>query len=250
MKQVHIRFYAELNRLLPAEKRQREFVCWIGEGTTVKHLIESLGVPHTEVDLIVVNGVSVGFSFQPQDGDHISVYPEFESMDISPIIHLRPKPLRETRFVLDTHLGRLAAYLRMLGFDTLYRNDYKDEELARISCEEKRVLLTRDRGLLKRKMVSHGYYVRETSAHQQAVEVLRRFQLEGQIKPFERCLKCNGLMRQVDKGAIEGKLPANTRKYYDLFYTCNVCGQIYWKGTHYQRMKTLIERIAQEVLSG
>jgi len=193
------------------------------------------------VDLILVNGESADFGYLAQDGDRVSVYPVFESIDITPIVQVRPRPLREPRFILDTHLGRLAAYLRMMGFDTLYRNDYEDEELALISSSKGRILLTRDRGLLKRSMVTHGYCMRETNSRLQLVEVLRRFDLWGAIAPFARCLRCNGLLRPVDKERINDRLPPKTRQYYDEFRICQACGRIYWEGSHVRRMRQLIE---------
>ncbi len=132
MNHAEFRFYAELNDFLPPSKRLVPFSYPFEVSGSVKDMIESLGVPHTEVDLILANGESVGFSYLVRDGDRISVYPVFESIDIAPIVRVRPQPLRDPRFVLDTHLGRLASYLRMLGFDTLYQSDYQDEELLRI----------------------------------------------------------------------------------------------------------------------
>jgi uncharacterized protein with PIN domain len=243
MKQVWCRFYAELGDFLPREKRQVAFRHDFSGRVSVKHLIEALGVPHPEVDLVLVNGQSVGFSYLVQDGDHISVYPVFESIDISPVVRVRPRALRETRFVLDTHLGRLAAYLRMLGFDTVYGNDYADEELARIAADEGRILLTRDRGLLKRSVVTHGYCVRETAPRRRLVEVLRRFDLFDAIRPFSRCIRCNGPLEPVDAEAVADRLPPRTRQYYDEFRICQACGQIYWKGSHYERMQALIESV-------
>jgi len=239
------RFYAELNDFLPQEKRQRTFTHVFELSASVKDMIEALGVPHTEIDLILANGQSVDFSYLVHDGDHISVYPVFESLDITPLVRLRPQPLRETRFVLDVHLGRLATYLRMLGFDTLYRNDYTDAELAHISSSESRILLTRDRGLLKRSIVTHGYCLRTTNPREQLVEVVRRFDLFTSIKPFQRCLRCNGLLQPVDKAAIIDRLQPQTRRHYHEFRRCQTCDHIYWKGSHYERMQRFIERILQ-----
>jgi uncharacterized protein with PIN domain len=254
---ITIRFYAELNHFLPANRRQVDFECTCESGTSIKHLIEALGVPHTEVDLILVtpaaakvvpgaagvDGAPVDFTYQVQDGDRISVYPVFESLDLSPLARLRPQPLREPRFVLDAHLGKLAVFLRMLGFDALYRNDYGDEELARISSQEQRILLTRDRGLLKRSLVTHGYCVRQDDPRQQIVEVLQRFDLYRQVTPFKRCLRCNGLLERVDKDAILDQLQPDTRQYFQEFHRCADCGHIYWKGSHYQRMQQMIESV-------
>src|SRR3989338_9144205 len=116
MSRAHFRFYEELNDFLPPERRKTTFTREFRNRASVKDMIEALGVPHTEVDLILVNGASVDFSYLVQDGDRISVYPMFESFDIRPLVHLRPRPLREPKFVLDTHLGKLAVYLRLLGF--------------------------------------------------------------------------------------------------------------------------------------
>jgi uncharacterized protein with PIN domain len=209
---------------------------------SVKDMIESLGVPHTEVDLILANGESVDFTYLVQEGDRISVYPVFESLDITPVLRVRPQPLRDPRFVLDTHLGRLAVYLRLLGFDSLYRNDFTDDELARICSEEHRILLTRDRGLLKRSQVTHGYCVRTTEPRQQLAEVVQRFDLSDAIAPFQRCLRCNGLLRPVPKEAILDRLPPLTAQYYDDFSQCEACGQVYWPGPHYRRMQELIQQ--------
>lgn len=242
------RFYAELNDFLPAQRRQKTFVAPFELSGSVKDMIESLGVPHTEVDLILANGRSVDFAYLVQDGDRISVYPVFESIDISPVLRVRPEPLREPAFVLDVHLGQLAVYLRMLGFDTLYRNDYADEELARISSREGRILLTRDRGLLKRTIVTHGYCLRTTDPRQQVVEVLRRFDLRSAVSPFRRCLHCNTPLQSVAKAEISHRLDAQTKKYYDHFRICPHCDRIYWRGSHFKRMQTFVESVLQEKL--
>ncbi len=202
MPQVVLRFYAELNDFLPRERRQAPFAHTFAGRRSVKDLIEALGVPHTEVDLILVKGVSVDFSYLPQDGDQISVYPVFEAVDISPLVRLRPRPLREPKFVLDAHLGKLASHLRLMGFDTLYQNDYADETLARVSETEKRLLLTKDRGLLKRRQVTHGYLVRGTDPELQLREVLSRFDLFDAVRPFTRCLNCNGSLVHRLKAAV------------------------------------------------
>jgi uncharacterized protein len=153
------------------------------------------------------------------------------------------RPLREVRFVLDTHLGKLAAYLRMLGLDTAYDRDYTDENLARISLDERRILLTRDRGLLKRNMVVRGYFLRATNPREQLIEVLQRFDLFRSISPFERCMHCNALLRPIAKEMIAERLLPETRQHYEEFRACPKCDRIYWKGSHYQRMQRLIENI-------
>ncbi len=244
--QAHFRFYAELNDFLPQARRQTLFTHPFDGRVSVKDMIESLGAPHTEVDLILVNGESVDFGYHVQDGDRVSVYPIFESFDITPLVRVRPRPLREPRFVLDVHLGRLVSFLRMLGFDALFPENYDDENLARISATEHRTLLTRDRGLLKRKMVTHGYSVRETDPRKQLAEVLRRFDLYGLIAPFSRCVHCNGLLEPVNKADVLDRLLPDTIRYYDEFRRCPACDRIYWKGTHYERMKQVIAEIMAE----
>jgi uncharacterized protein len=235
------RFYAELNDFLPPARRQARFAYPFNLSESVKHAVEALGVPHAEVDLILANGQAVDFGYLLQDADEISVYPMFETLDIAPLTRLRPEPLRQPRFVLDAHLGRLAAYLRLLGIDALYRNDYPDPELARISQEETRILLTRDRGLLKRSQVTRGYCLRSDQPRAQLLEVVRRFDLRRNFQPYRRCLRCNGLLEPVEKQAVLELLPERTRQFYEVFFRCQVCGQVYWKGSHYRHMQALVE---------
>lgn len=242
---VQIRFYEELNDFLPPGQRKISFHHPFKQAGSIKDMIEALGVPHTEIDLILVNGQSVDFDYLVQDGDRISVYPVFESLDITPVIRLRPAALRNTRFVLDTHLGRLAAYLRMFGFDTLYRNDYDDPTLADISANEHRILLTRDRQLLMRKQITHGYFVRETQPKKQLLEILGHFDLYRAQRPFICCMHCNGEIEPVAKEKIVSHLMPRTRAWCNEFRQCKQCRKIYWKGTHYQRMQQLITSINQ-----
>ncbi len=250
MVQLAIRFYAELNDFLPPDRRQVTFSHILKERASIKDVIEALGVPHTEVDLLLVNGESVDFAYLVQDGDRISVYPAFTSLDIAPLVRVRPHAAPEPRFILDTHLGKLAAYLRMLGFDTLYRNDYDDDVLAQLASSQQRILLTRDRGLLKRRVVVHGYHVWETDPERQLIEVLSRFNLFQAIAitPFRRCLHCNGRLEPVAKEAIADRLLPKTRQYYDEFSHCPACGRIYWKGSHHERMQHLIDRVSKHHL--
>jgi len=174
------------------------------------------------------------------------VYPVFESVDISPVLRVRPEPLREVRFVLDAHLGRLSSYLRMMGFDALYNNVYTDEELAGISISERRILLTRDRGLLKRSQITHGYYVRSNDPHLQLAEVLRRFDLFSKVKPFSRCLHCNELLQPVPKDEVEGSLPPKVREQFDQYCICRRCGRVYWEGSHYKNMESFVKQVQEK----
>ena len=238
---VTIRFYAELNDFLSPERRQVAFSHSFFGRPTVKDLIESLGVPHPEVDLILAGGKSVDFAHRVTGGELISVYPVFESFNISDLVKVRPKPLREPCFVLDTHLGKLASYLRMLGFDTLYDNICDDQELAELSAGEKRILLTRDRGLLKRSKVTHGYLVRSEKPREQVEEVLRHFDLIKAIRPFRLCLRCNKVLHEASAAEVEEKVPPRVRDRVKEYKWCSCCGRIYWRGTHYRKMAEFIK---------
>jgi len=245
MAQAELRFYEELNDFLAPALRKIAFSHEFARRASVKDMIESFGVPHTEVDIILVNGHSVNFSYIVQDGDRISVYPVFESLDITPLQRLRPAPLRSPAFVLDSNLGRLARYLRLLGFDCLYQNDFDDETVATIADQEQRIVLTRDRALLQRKIITRGYFVREVRPRPQVKEVLARFDLHRLVDPFSRCIRCNGDLQVVDKQTIEGRLEPKTRQYFDNFRICTACGQIYWQGSHHARSLRLIEELTR-----
>ena len=240
-KKVTLRFYEELNDFLPKDKKKKRFVHNFIDRTSVKDLIESLSVPHTEVDLILVNGISVGFEYIINDAEDISVYPVFESLDISDVQHLRPKPLRNPKFVADVHLGRLTRYLRMMGFDVYYKNNLSDDEIVKISSKERRAILTKDRGILKRNEVTHGYWLRSTKVKEQAIEVLKRFDLKNQINEFSRCIECNQSLNPVPKEKIINELPEKVAYSQDEFYRCQSCNKLFWKGTHYQKMLSFIQ---------
>jgi uncharacterized protein with PIN domain len=243
MHKILVRFYEELNDLLPEEKRKVRFKHNYIDRSSVKDIIESLGVPHTEVDLILVSGKSVGFDYLICDGDDISVYPVFESIDITDVQHLRPKPLRKPRFIADIHLGKLARYLRMFGFDVLYQNNYKDDEIVAVSLKERRAILTKDRGILKRSEVTHGYFVRSKDVIEQLKEIIKRFDLKREIKEFSRCTDCNSVLKPVSKEKILHELPSKVAQYHEEFFTCSSCNKFFWKGTHYHKMKGLIQSI-------
>lgn len=243
IKHTEFRFYEELNDFLSTDRKKRSFMYKYEGAASVKDAIEAIGVPHVETDLIIVDDKSVNFTYRLTGGERVAVYPVFESLDITPIVHLRPKPLRNSRFVLDVHLGALTRRLRMLGFDCLYRNDYEDDEIADISVSEKRIILTRDRGLLKIGKVTHGYWVRSQIPETQVEEILQRFDLYSQIFPFKRCISCNGRLEPAAKTEILDQLEALTKQYYDEFYRCMECAKIFWKGSHYKSMLRRIKKI-------
>jgi uncharacterized protein with PIN domain len=226
-----------LNDFLPARQQKRWMLYRFNGHPGIKDPIEVFGIPHTEVESIVINGRSVGFDYQLQSGDRVAVYPISESPDISPLIKLREKILQRPRFVLDVNLGKLAKFMRLLGFDSLYHNDYQDKEVVNIAAAEQRIVLTRDRRLLYAKRISHGYWLRAVDVENQVDEVLRRFDLYDSIQAFARCLVCNGVLEPVNKADIQDRLEPKTRLYYEVFYQCADCRRIYWEGSHIENMR-------------
>lgn len=243
IKLAYFRFYEELNDFLPEARRYTTIERAFELSASVKDMIEAFGIPHTEIDLIVVNGESEDFSYRVRDGDRVSVYPTFESLDISAVSRLRPEPLRETRFWVDSNLGQLARYLRLLGFDTAYERDGSDAEVAEQSQSEHRVLLTRDVGLLKRRNVSHGYYVRAVDPRDQVIEVLARFQLARAVRPFTRCTLCNSDLVAVDKREVADRVPAGSLARFQEFRICSGCDRVYWEGSHIERASRLVDEV-------
>src|SRR5690242_15089426 len=195
MIRARFRFYAQLNDFLPRHLRQCRFSRAIQSRTSVKDAIEGLGVPHTEVDLILLNGEGSDFGHQLRDGDDVAVYPAFRSIDARPMRRAGSDAPRPVRFAIDVHLGKLASLLRLAGFDAVVLDD--DAELAVTAAREARVVLTRDVGVLKRTIVQHGHYVRHTAPESQLSEILERFELVDQMAPFTRCLRCNTPVNDV-----------------------------------------------------
>ncbi len=247
---VEVRVYAELNDFVPPELRGTSVRRPFRSHQTVKDVIEAFGVPHTEVDLVLVNGEPVGFAHRAAPGDRLAVYPVFETIDIGPVNRLRPRPLRDPRFVVDVHLGRLARLLRLVGFDTSWGNALDDETLAAISETERRILLTSDRGLLKRRRVTHGLFVRPGPAVDQVVEVVCRLDLADRLAPFSRCLRCGGELAAVTKAEVDDRLEPLTRRHVDEFHRCRVCGHVYWRGSHHDQLSRLVDQIRARVGSG
>jgi uncharacterized protein with PIN domain len=224
-------FFGRLNDFLPRDQRNQVISVDFRERQSVKHLAESLGVPHPEMGPVQVNGQAGTLDTITQDGDQVEVQPIPDGCLVEP------------RFVLDGHLGRLAAYLRLLGFDCLYRNHYDDEDLAEDAHREGRILLTRDRHLLMRKAVDYGYCPRSLDPGEQLSEIIKRFDLAKHIIPFHRCPHCNHSLEPISKEAVLDRLEPLTKLYFDEFQICPACQQIYWKGSHYERMQDLIEQL-------
>ncbi|MBP7867760.1 MAG: Mut7-C ubiquitin/RNAse domain-containing protein [Acidobacteria bacterium] len=242
---ITFRFYGDLNDFLPAATRGRDLERPESAGGSVKDGIEAFGVPHVEVDLVVINGEPRDFAALLAPGDRVAVLPDLGALAGAPGTRLLPAIDHPPRFVLDIHLGKLAAGLRLLGFDTLYRNDWPDEDLARVSAGEHRLLLTRDIGLLKRKQVWHGAWVRSTSPPEQVREILRRFRLEDQVQPFTRCMRCNGFLEDRRKEEVAERVPFRSREAFQEFYQCIGCGRVYWQGSHFAGLLRRVEELTR-----
>lgn len=237
------RFYEELNDFLPAKVRKKEQVYYFRGSPSIKDAIEAQGIPHTEVEIIVISDKSVGFDYRLRNGDRIAVYPVFESLDISPLLRLRPSPLRNVRFIVDRNLLKLARWLRLLGFDTRDETDLSGMQIVKISQLENRVILTTDKNILKIKNVTHGYFVRDRRVEGQIQEIVKRFDLRNQIKPFTRCTVCNGILHPVGKASITGNIPKRVRDNFEYYMRCSQCRKIYWEGSHYKKIRQKIEQI-------
>ena len=234
------RFYEELNDFIAPERRKREFEYRCAREASVKNAIEAIGVPHTEVELIIANGESVDFSYRVRAADRISVYPMFEAFDIESLLRVRPQALREPRFIADAHLGGLARLLRMLGLDTLYDNHIQDAEIRRIANAEGRTVLTRDRDLLICRDVTHGCYVHALKAEAQLREIVERLQLAASARPFTRCLHCNRVLEPIAKALVLDRIPPRVAARHAAFRHCSGCARVYWPGDHYRRMSEML----------
>lgn len=233
-KVARFNFEPDLQPLLKRDLRERPVEMHFRGAQSVKHLIESLGIPHTEIGPLAANGQAIGLDYIVHNGNRIDVRPVAPA-DLS----------EEPRFVLDGHLGRLASHLRMLGLDCLYNNGYEDKELVHISVEKERVLLTRDRLLLMHKVITQGYLLRSLNSTEQLHEVVHRYSLVQWVKPFQRCMRCNHPLEPVKKETVLERLEPLTKKYYDDFKQCPACDQVYWKGSHYERMLELIDNVSK-----
>jgi len=245
LRSAEFRFYEELNDFLPAGCRKVSFVQTFHGTPAVRDVIQAIGVPHSAVDLLLVDGRSVGFEHRLYGGERVAVYPVFERLDIRPLLHLRPQPLRRSRFILDVHLGRLARYLRMLGFDTIWRRDWSDSQIIDQALEGGRIILTRDVGILKQKRVTHGYWLRSVRPHQQLAEVVHALDLQGQARPFTRCMECNGPIRPIAREDLVGRIDPDIRRRFETFRECAACGRVYWQGSHWQRMQRVVQRVTR-----
>jgi uncharacterized protein len=238
-KKIYIRFYDDLNDFLPEPKKQQRFIFTIIDRTSVKDAIESIGIPHIEIDVIIVNGISVDFNYLINDNDNISVFPQFTALQNENLIHLKKPFPSKIKFTADNHLGALARYLRMIGIDTLYENDIDVHDYL----NEERIILTKNLRLLKEKKISYGYYVRNILPAEQLKEVVNKFRLQKIILEFSRCLECNNPLTSIDKDLIKHRIPPKVYQWQNEFHYCDNCDKIYWKGSHYERMSLLIKSL-------
>lgn len=249
MEYAYLYFHAALKDFISPAGQNQVIVRAVDRKPSIKDVIESCNVPHTEIDLIIVNGVSVDFDYIVQNGDRVHVYPDYSTTTHEsdrPLCHLSPPIPVPPRFIVDVNLGRLARYMRLLGFDCLYRNDYDDQSIAEISCKTQRIVLTRDRKLLKRKIITYGYFVRTDNPKAQVRETLRRFNLYTSFAPLTRCTHCNEKLISAEKPAITHRLKPLTRQYYNKFLICSGCNRIYWRGSHSMRIERLIEAFCRQ----
>ena len=237
------RFYGELNDFLARARRGRSFATPCARAATTKHMIEALGVPHTEVELVLLNGEPRGLDDILEEGDRIAVYPRFTAFDVADVARLDQRPPGRVRFVADAHLGGLARLLRMAGFDTVYRNTLNDAEVEAIALDDGRAVLTRDRELLKRRGIAYGCYVRALKGEAQLREVVERFGLAERMRPFTLCLSCNAPLRPIAKAEVRDRLPPRVAATQDEFSTCDCCHGVFWKGSHWQRMAGVLNEI-------
>ena len=237
------RFYAELNDLLPRRRRQADFQAPFKDKISVKDMIESFGVPHTEVDLILANGKSVEFSYTVEDGDCISVYPIFETLNIRNSTRLRRAPLRRTRFIADRNIGVIVRLMRTLGFDVYFDPILSSREIIEVSNRDKRIILTRSRNLLKFKDITHAILIQPASSLEEVRRIVRSLDIRDQAKPFSRCPQCNDLLTDIDKEDALNRIPVKTRRLHDTYFQCPSSGKLYWSGTRIIRMKKAVDKV-------
>jgi hypothetical protein len=238
---VRLRFHGDLNVFLGSKTDDAVIERPLSEKTSIKDVIESCGVPHPEVDLILVDDQPVGFGHTVAADAKVEVF-AVENRDTNNTA-TRLRAVGITKFVADGHLGSLTRNLRLLGFDVAYQRNADDRQLLEVMARENRALLTRDRRLLMHGIVQHGYYPRSQNADEQTIEVVRRFDLSELIAPFTRCLRCNAPLEEAAKADVIDKLEPLTKIYYDQFRRCPDCEQIYWSGSHFPKLQKRVEEI-------
>jgi uncharacterized protein len=225
-------FHGELTALLPPEQRGGTVARDCARAATIKHAVESLGVPHTEVGRLTVDGRPATLSRIVREGEVIEVFPH-EVADIF--------PESPPRFIADAHLGGLARLLRMLGVDTLFENPWDDSGIVEVALRERRIVLTRDRELLKRRDVLRGCFVRALKPRMQLDEVVMRYALAPHFRPFTLCLHCNLPLAPAAPDDVAGQVPQGILERYVEFVQCPGCRRVYWQGSHWARMREMLE---------
>jgi uncharacterized protein len=240
---VFIRCYAELNDFLSPNRGFVTFPLSFPPNTLLEDIANTIGIPSNLIDLILVNNKPVDLSYHLEENDRIAFYPVFETFDISSVTKVRDHPLRQPKFILDVHLGKLANHLRLLGFDTLYQNNWTKESLVTISRNENRILLSRSKPLLNIESLTRTYLIKNIEPRFQLFEVLERFDLYSLASPFTRCIECNSKLQLVEKEAILPRIPQKVKDWCNEYQSCSSCDRIYWKGSHYQHMNTFVQSI-------
>jgi uncharacterized protein len=243
---VFIRCYAELNDFLPPSQGFVTFPLSLPQHTHVNDIANEIGIPSDFIDVVLVNNKPVGLTYPLAENDRIAFYPVFENFNISSVTKVRDHPLRQPKFILDVHLGKLAHHLRLFGFDTLYQNNWAKESLMTISRNENRILLSRSRPLLKIESLTHAYLIKDTNPHVQLIEVLEWFDLYSLASPFTRCIECNSHLQRVEKEVILTQIPQKVKDWCNEYLRCTSCDRIYWKGSHYQHMDAFVRNILNE----
>lgn len=237
MKNIELCFDPELADFFRIESRIRYP---LHRRASIKDIIEALGVPHTEVGEILVDDRPESFNLIPGTGQKINVRAVQAPFDISQHGLLRRRSFKTMRFLVDVNVGKLAYMLRMLGYDALFESTLKDKEIALLAHDQKRVVLSRDRGLLKQSLIEYGRLVRSQEPDRQLREITRLFGLNCR-KMFSRCLSCNHLLKNVEKKQIAHRLEPKTKKYFSRFSMCPGCDRIYWPGSHWEKMNDLVK---------
>jgi uncharacterized protein len=235
--EASIKFYYTLQDFLPAQRREFRINFSFHGTPSIKDAIESLGVPHTEVDVILVQGKPVDLTYKLHDKNEVEVYPVMPAGTFPINFSLLQGCLTKDKFILDVHLGKLGKALRIMGIDTFMKQDLSEKMIANIAEKENRVVLTRDIGLLKHKKIECGYWLRSQQWPEQFKEVVQRFHLQEKFNPFTRCIVCNGIIVTVDKYSVQQEVPQLSKEMFEEFFQCTQCKKVYWKGSHYDRME-------------
>ncbi|MBU0991184.1 MAG: Mut7-C ubiquitin/RNAse domain-containing protein [Proteobacteria bacterium] len=250
MNHVHLHFSSPLLSFLK-RKHQKPILSYnLQRKATIKDIIESLGVPHTEIGHIFADNREIDFCYRPSESRSIHIRHVDAPFNVFKPSLLRKQPLKEFRFIVDVNVGKLSQLLRLIGLDTAYIPDASDEEIAEAAHQQQRIVLTKDMGLLKRKKIIFGRFVKAIHPEQQLKEIVDFFGLKGPFKTFSRCLLCNSYILNVEKEVIFHRLEPKTKRYYSDFRICSSCGQIYWQGSHYEKLIAMLENISEEFVKG